>query len=360
VKIAYKKNFEEVVKRYQSLWAGQMRDQIMVRIQVREDCGLRDAFMANVPDIPKMFEDYVEYWRTCANLEDDILPVIAPSFGTGIEGGFFGAKVTYGSGTSWCEHIPDLLNHPEKIQYDGECESVELNRKCLQYYQNHCDGKVLTAPPIFDCADDVLYMLHGCQLYTDLIDAPDKVLALLGKISEGLERFRDEMLEMVPLYEGGFFNNWMNWWIPKNSRLIGADFWNMCSAESYRKFGFPMHQQLSEKSDVIWFHLHSVGLHLLPEIINLKNLACIEISEDPNVAIKGFELVKKVRSIVPKELIVIGAIRPNELLEGLEQHTLPGNTIYNVCEEDYQDIQNWSIDFANLLMEDIKKYKEAI
>ena len=54
MKVEYKANFEEVVGRYQALWAGEMRDRIIVRMQVRDGEVQRDAFMANVPHIEQM------------------------------------------------------------------------------------------------------------------------------------------------------------------------------------------------------------------------------------------------------------------------------------------------------------------
>jgi len=357
MKVEYKANFKDVVKRYQQLWQGNMQDGILARIQVREGQVQRDAFMANVPDIEKMFDDYLDFWRTAAKLEDDTLPVIVPSFGTGVEGGYFGADVVYRDATSWCSHIEDLMQHPEKVVYNPDSESVNLIRKCTQYYLDNNQDRCIVGPPNIDCPVDILYMLRGSEIYMDFIDNPEVIKQLLKSIGKGVMQFRDEMWEMMPLYEGGTFNGWMNWWVPQRTGLVGADLFCSCSLDTYREFGFPVHQQMAKSCGQAWFHLHNLGLHLVPAIAEMENLLCLELSEDPNVELKGLELLNKVKSQVPKELVIKVAVRPKEFVEALEAGSLPGNTIYDVCEENYQDIDYWDIDYANSLMDKVRKYR---
>jgi len=355
--VEYKKNFAQVLERYKSLWNGDMQDQIMARISVREGKVQRDAFMANVPNTELMLEDYLAYWSTTEKLEDDTLPVVVPCLGAGLEGGFFGSKVQYSAGTSWCDHIPDLTAHPERIEYDLENSSVKLMRKCSEYYSKNNTGKVLIGPPNIDCPADVLYMLRGSDMFLDLIDRPKDIEFLLAKIGDGIKQFRNEFWETIPLYEGGSFNGWMNWWVPGRTVLVGDDFFCSCSVDMYRHFGFPIHQELANSNGSAWFHLHNLGLHLVPEIAKLKNLICLELSEDPNVATRGLKMLKLVREQVPAELVVNVTVRPNEFVEALEQNLLPGNTIYNICEENYGDVEDWDVDFANSLMDKVRKYR---
>jgi hypothetical protein len=358
VKIEYKRNLNEVVKRYQSLWAGQMADSIMARIQVRDEEVQRDAFMANVPNIPQMLEDYIHYWKTTSRLEDDMLPAIAPNFGTGIEGGYFGAEVSYQEATSWCKHIPDLVNHPERLQYNPNCESVNRMREATEYYLRHNQNRCAVAPPLMDSADDILYMLRGSDIFFDMIDNPQGIRDLLLQITSDMERFKKDVCDRVPSYQDGGFAVWLNWWAPEGMTMLGIDLFCCSSAELYAQIGLPIHQQLADGSGRPWLmHLHSIGLHLIPEILKIPELACLEISEDPNVDLKGFELLQEVRRQVPAELVVKAAIRPGEFLKGIDQGDLPGNTIYDVCKENYQDIDRWDIDYANSLMDKVRKYR---
>ena len=357
MKVEYKANFQRVLERYKSLWKGNMADRILARIQVRDGQVQRDAFMANVPDINKMFDDYLDYWQTAAKLEDDTLPVIAPHFGTGIEGGYFGANVKYGGATSWCKHIEGLMEHPEKAVYNPESDSVNLIRRCTKYYIDHNQNRGVIGPPNIDCPVDILYMLRGSQIYMDFIDHPEVIKQLLNSIADGVMQFRDEMWEMLPFYGGGTFNGWMNWWVPQRTGMVGADLFCTCSLDTYREFGFPVHQKMAQRCGQAWFHLHNLGLQLVPAIAEMENLICLELSEDPNVEIKGLELLNKVKSQVPQDLVIKVAVRPKEFVGALHDGKLPGNTIYDVCEENYQDIDYWDIDYANSLMDKVREYR---
>ena len=200
-------------------------------------------------------------------------------------------------------------------------------------------------------------MIRGSEIYLDLVDKPEDADRLLEKITDGIKQFRDELWGMVPLYEGGTFNSWMNWWVPGRTVLVGDDMFCSCSVDIYRKFGFPIHQRMADSNSGAWFHLHNLGLHLVPEIAKLKNLICLELSEDPNVSMRGLEMLKLVREQVPPELVVIVAVRPKEFLEAFDSGLLPGNTIYNVCEANYGDVECWDVDYANRLMNRVRKYR---
>lgn len=357
MKIEYKANFRQVLQRYQQLWDGQMGDRILARIQVRDGQVQRDAFMANVPDIEKMFVDYLNYWETSSRLEDDTLPVISPSLGTGIEGGYFGSDVSYNDATSWCNHIEDILENPEKIIYDPNNASVNLIRNCTKYYKENNLDRCLVGPPNIDCPGDILYMLRGSNIYTDFYENPEVLKYLFQTIAKGIIQFRDEMWDMLPLYEGGTFNGWMNWWVPQKTGLVGDDIFMSCSLDIYKEFGFPVQQEMANSYGKAWFHLHNLGLHLVPAIAEMENLICLELSEDPNVDLKGLDLLNTVRHQVPEELVVKVAVRPKEFVEALEAGTLPGNTIYDICEENYQDIDYWDVDYANRIMDKVRKYR---
>ena len=105
-----------------------------------------------------------------------------------------------------------------------------------------------------------------------------------------------------------------------------------------------------------WFHLHTLGLHLLPHVAQLKNLAAIEISDDPNVPERGFLILDRIKKTVGDVPVQVAA-RPGEFIEGLERGTLPGNVIYLVCEDNYADVPDMTVDDANRLMEKVRAYR---
>ena len=359
MQVEFKPNFDDVVKRYQALWAGRMRDQIIVRFQVRDQEAKRDAFMANIPNIEAMFDDYIEYWQPCRRLLDDTLPIVTPNFGTGAVCGCFGAEVSFGDGTSWAEHISDLIDNPERIGYDPNNQYTNLFRDGTKYYCKKIGQIAAAAPPLIESSGDVLYQLLGSRIYTDMLDNAEQIDILLERIAEGIIAFRKDIWQLAPAHEGGIFNNWMNWWVPAGTGLLGDDVFCSCSLDIYKRFGLPVHSSLAQNYRSAFYHLHNLGLHLIPEIVKIPNLICLELSEDPNVALKGLPLLKQVRRQVGPELVVMITVRPGEFLEAMENNALPGNTIYNVCEENYQDIECWDVDRVNHMMEKVWQYRSS-
>ena len=148
----------------------------------------------------------------------------------------------------------------------------------------------------------------------------------------------------------------MHWWFPGKGLSIGDDQLGNCGPQAYARFGLPYHQRLLDHFGGGWYHLHSKDLCLVPEIAQLKGLDCLEISDDPNTPKRGFSSIDDIRQHLPETPLRI-CCGPDELLNGLRDGTLPGNVVYYVSGKDYSDIDCWSIDDANEIMDMVRAYK---
>jgi len=355
----YKANFDEVVERYRRLWTGQMQDRIMCKLLVREGTLPRDAFMRNVPRYEQMFEDYLEYCRTKQHVLDDSLPVIAPSFGEGIYGGYLGGTVAFGSGTSWTQPYITDYDQVESLRYDPHNSYMELAKKCMRYYLDNARDRVAVAAPVGSSAGDTAYLGVGERLFVDFYDCPEDVERLMAQLTQFIIDCKEGFWDMGGQHQDGVFYGWMDWWITGRSVMVGADVFCMCSREIFRRFGLPYYQRIIDHFGSGWCHLHNLGLHLLPDLAQLEGLICFEISDDPNVSRRGFLVLDEVRSVLG-DIPVQVACRPKEFVDGLERGTLSGNTIYIVCEENYGDIKNMTVDAANRLMDRVRRYRAPV
>jgi len=337
-----------------------MQDQIIARIQVREKELGRYWVMQNAPDFEKMFDDYIVYWQSQVKLIDDALPVISPEFGAGIIGACYGAEVVFDRATSWNKTIEGLMDNPEIVKYYPESEAGALIKKGQEYFIENNQGRCLVGVIATSCPTDILYLLRGNEIYTDFVDNPGLVKRLLAQIAEGIFEYCNDIWQMVALYEGGIFNRWLNWWLPGRVGMIGDDIYSSCSIDHYMEFGYPVHQMIAERFGKVWYHLHSVGLHLLPAISKIDNVICLELSEDPNVELQGLALLKKVREVMPAEIVIRISVRPQEFEAALDSGKLTGNVIYDVCEQEYRDVKCWDIGYANSLMEKVRKYRTTV
>ena len=354
----YKPNFDQVIERYRRLWQGQMKDGILCKISVRDGEQPRDSFMCHVPDYRKMYADYLELWETTKRLKDDTLPVIAPCFGDGIFGGFLGGKVSYASETCWSDPFLDDYDNLQSLRYDPENESVRLMKDTFRYYLDRAGDKLAVAAPLIGNPGDTAYVIRGGELLTDFYDRPQDVHALLEVLTKFSIECREDFWRMGGAYEGGVYYMWMNWWITGRAPSLTADVFCLCSREIFREFGTPYFQEQIDHFGSGWFHLHNLGLHLLPEAVKMRKLTGIEISEDPNVKGRSFEAIDWIKSVVGDIPVQINC-RPEEFVKGLTDRTLPGNIIYVVCNDNYADIKDMTVDEANRLMEKVRSYRAA-
>ena len=356
MKTRYKENFDRVVDRYRKLWNRQMKDQILCKLSVRDGEIPRDSFMRNLPDYKKMYEDYIEIWETTTRMKDDTLPVVGPCFGDGIFGGFLGGKVTYESETAWVDHFLKNYDDISSFKYDPNNEYVQLMKDAFLYYQKQAKENLAVAAPLIANPGDLAYTIRGSDLLTDFYDRPEEVHALMDVLTTFCTECKEDFWKLGGEYEEGVFYSWMNWWITGKAVSLTGDVFCLCSDEVFRDFGLPYYQRMADHFGSGWYHMHNLGMHLLPEIVKLKNLTMIEISDDPNVKDRGFDILDWTREHAGDIPLQI-TCRPEEFIKGLTDKTLPGNIVYVVCNDDYQDIDDMSVDQANDLMEKVWEYR---
>ena len=130
-------------------------------------------------------------------------------------------------------------------------------------------------------------------------------------------------------YDGGVYYSWMNWWITGRAPSLTGDVFCMCSREVFREFGTPYFRKIIEHFGSGWFHVHNLGLHLMPEIVRIPGLVAIEVSDDPNVAERGFKAIDWIKAVVGDIPVQI-TCRPEEFVKGLTrivpllEHVGPG------------------------------------
>ncbi|MBI2843876.1 MAG: hypothetical protein HYX78_10790 [Armatimonadetes bacterium] len=343
-----KPNAEEVLGRLRDFWRQTDRSTILCQINIREEELPRDAFMRFVPDVPKMFEDYIFFFDSRKRVADDTLPVVAPNFGAGINAGFFGAPVRYGYGTSFADHVVNDVADLDAVDWGLENRNIGLSLDALAYFREHSQGRVwVGATPLLNPVDLAFYLV-GTDLFYDMNDRPEAVHLLLEKITDKFLRLEEMTMGRVDNDFGGRFEGWMNWWVPGSAICVGDDQLYSCSRESYNEFGLPYQQRVLDHFGGGWYHLHTNGVHLLPEIAKLKGLICLEVSDDPNTPVRGWDILPEIRRTLG-DIPMKVAVRPREFAQSLAAGKLFGNVIYNVCEENYGDIWDMTVEEANEL-----------
>jgi len=352
----YKPNLDETIRRHRAFWNKEMQDGILCRINVREGgAGAgTETFMNNIPDIERMYLDFEEWVKAKKKVDDDSFPVICPNFGVGIVGGYFGAEVTFGDGTSWAARIVEDYNNLLKIRYEPDNRWVKKANDCLRYYLEK--GKEKMAVGMIDICGpiDTAFILRGSDILTDFYDHPKELHHLLELVTEFTIKLVEAQLEITGQFKGGIFASWIGWWMPGRPVSLTEDEFALCRPSFYSEFGLPYAQRLIDHFGGGWVHLHTLGLHLIPEIVKLKDLAGIQLSDDPGCP-KAFEKLSRLKEIIGDIPLNITCTL-EEFMDGLEHHTLAGNVMYDVNGEGYKPVPI-TVDEANAFMEKVKRYQ---
>jgi hypothetical protein len=136
-------------------------------------------------------------------------------------------------------------------------------------------GPLMFSPP------DVMMQLRGQeQLALDLYDAPEQVAALGNAVIRLCAEVSEALFRIVPTYHGGYCGTSRYLWAPGKLVETGEDVSFMMSPQVHRRFLVPMHRQLGRRFPYTIVHLHSQQLHTVPELLEIEEIAAIQITPD--------------------------------------------------------------------------------
>ena len=121
----------------------------------------------------------------------------------------------------------------------------------------------------------------GTQFMFDVVDRPDEVRALAEAVLEALLAVQAEVARLNPLPDGTA-HRWLNYWNPGHGFWFSEDDAVMMAAEMFRDLFLDLDKRLCAATDIAALHWHTVGLHLIPVLLEIPNLRMIQLSFDPN------------------------------------------------------------------------------
>lgn len=221
---------------------------------------------------------FLEFTR---DLDNDYVPAVNPDLGAGVNSAWFsGAPVTIGDDTSWTHPVIHRWGDLENLRIDRSNRWVGLLREMVFCAVEACDGSYVPGTFPHFAPGDMANALRGNDLFIDLYDEPEQVHALMGKCAEATVWLERELRGIAGDVCGG--NVTANIWFPGPAPYLSEDFTDLCSAESYRTFGFRHTQKVLDELGGAYIHHHAKGYHVHGVIAKLKGLKTLEISLDPN------------------------------------------------------------------------------
>ena len=360
----YKPDLAQVVARHRQLWSRQLPNGILAILDVEDapwdpynlPAGFKSSEMdplAQSPDIERMFRAWDLCYARRRELRDDSLPVARMGLGGYEFGGMLGGELVFsGSGAPWLARPPlsrwDAL---DTLRLDEQNPWYRHRLEMCRYFARNARGK-------FGCSEadnftslNLVELLRGSQAYLDLIDNPDACRqAMMHGVewTEKLIRVQRAELGDARVYDGGSFHNFCIW-LPGNAVWFSMDSYGQCRPGLYQRMGQEFDQALIDRLGGGWIHMHSNGLHILPDIMGLRGLRGLEIWSDPPPAPAPFAKLEAIRLITGDVPLMIHC-ELEEFEKGLRDATLPGGIIYQVDNVA-------SVEAGNALMTKVRTYR---
>jgi len=357
----YKLDFKEVMERYRTLEKGEMKNRILARVHGFNENWIYPLIYC--PDMEKMFFAWDNNLRFFQALEDDSIPVARPTYGSNMYGGFFGARVKFSSGYGgWSEAILDEWSKLDRLKFDEENYWIQKIKKSCDYFAKGCKDKFgLALIETIDALNFAVTLRGATRAYLDLYLYPDELCKLMDFALDFNIRLIEMQREIINTHTDWVFTLDGHWFSDRPVWL-SVDAYASCSSDTYQKFGLNWTQKLIDHFGGGWMHLHTRGLHLLPEVVKLKNLVGIQIADDPNQpgAFDSLDRIRRITGDLPLNI----SCGFEEFMTGLENHTLPGGVIYDVMDHTtpkHNEDQNamrirLPISRVNKLMDKVREY----
>ena len=346
--LSYKSGFQIALNRNKQFWNRKMPSQILAQINV-DGIKTMDAVakvLSRCPDREAMLEAWIEYFEKRKALMDDAFPVARVSYGSFAFGMYFGAQMKWMESGGWAKPVLGSWATIDGIRYDPDQYWIREHLDTVEYFSRQGKGKFAVAPTETIDALNLAEALRGSLAYTDLYDFPDNLRQLMAAGVEFNIAFIEAQRALIRGHEDGFFDLFESW-LPGKTIWISLDSYCNCRPDVFREMGKEYIQQLINNFGGGWVHIHSSGLHLLPEVVTMEHIVGIQIYDDPGVP--GFEHLQKITALtgdIPVQLFCTA----RQLLEGMEAKSLPGNIMFRVVE----GVSN--IDQANKMMEKVRSY----
>lgn len=163
---------------------------------------------------------------------------------------------------------------------------------------------------------DMLMQARGQErLAMDLYDAPGQVEALGRRCLALACDAMDAIFEIVPTLHGGYAGTSRYFWAPGKMVEGAEDISFMMSPALHARFVAPLHRGVGQRFPYHMVHLHSAQLHTVPGLLEIDEVAAIEITPDfgedlrPQIAL--------LRRILERKPLILHGVMTGEAMRDL-------------------------------------------
>ena len=241
--------------------------------------GLPDNWRAYLDDQVSLFLDY---WRRRADLDDDLVPALAPWYGIAEHSAFIGGEAEFGAETSWHHpFIADWARDRPRARLDRDNPWLRLVLDGLAYLAERSEGRFALKLRGAEGALDMAHAARGNRMFLDFTDHPEELHEFLDFCAAAARYTLERQARAAGTYLGGIITGF-DVWLPGNSTgHLSEDASVMISPPIFREFGLPHTNRITAGFDHVLMHTHAAGRRNIPEVAGIDRVDHLEIGNDP-------------------------------------------------------------------------------
>lgn len=280
--LLYKKNWDDVKKRFEAWWKCENKDAPIFCMRVDEKDIESELFKSikNTDDrwlnIDKVIEREETIIENC-QFPGEGYPGITPYIGPGSLGTFLGAIPGFDMGTVWYDPCFDDITKAD-INFDPNNKwwkwTLEFTEKALERGK----GKYLVEmPDIVENLDTIAALVGSEPLLYHLYDYPEEIHRLQKKILPVWFKVFDHLYNMIKDEDGGMCFGFFGIYAAGKMAKLQCDFSAMISPDMFHEFVFPYLKEQSDCLDYALYHLDGPGeLPHLDQILSIDSINAVQ------------------------------------------------------------------------------------
>jgi hypothetical protein len=283
---------EEKLKRFRDFWKGAPMDRPLIGFSIGGWFPLQNySVMQNLRNQEKItpdqldpeafFRDYDRIVTTFEKVEDDVIRAVAPISPMPWLEAMLGCCVQIGNESIWVKEGGFDYSRLDDLDLSTDNawrkKYLQFVRVLKERYGDRCP----VGQPILRGVSDMVAALRGTsQMILDLYDYPDEYHRLGRMCSDFLLDLIKEQHAVTGPFQGGYVIEQFSLWAPGETIRTQEDASALVSPELYVRFLQEEDRRLAAAFPYNLIHLHASSLFLLKEILEIKELNCIQINKD--------------------------------------------------------------------------------
>jgi len=316
---------DKKLDRYRAFWKREPIDRPILGVTLATYTPMEMFSSINLPeegeikpedlDLDVFLTWYEEDYRRNLDLMGDQFWVAVPFWGVPWMEAILGCTVRISGTSIWAEPYLDGYRTLPAFDLSGENPWLVKLLEFIDRLVERFGKEIPVAPPFMRGPSDLIAALRGSQqAMLDLYEFPDAIPKLVGELSKAWVKVAKIGLESIPEFYGGYCNGNRQIWAPGTCMETQEDATGLMSPGFYGEYFVSGTQHIVSSFDYGWIHLHSANLQNLDTLLQMDEMAALEVTIDIPPSPTVEDLLPDLRRIqCYKPLILHGKLSLKEI-----------------------------------------------